>query len=131
MQTFTTRVLTNRGGIWAPNGASTDSSGNLYVATGNTDSTGQPDDGESVIKLSPSLARLDYFTAPEWSALNAADLDVGSIGPGLRDQPQPHVHECQSYRRDALRGAGLLWQRRGDWRGSLRRTSDCLRGLYE
>jgi outer membrane protein assembly factor BamB len=73
---------TSRGGIWAA--ASADGSGNLYVATGNSNATGTtPDRGESVVKLSPALKELDYFTAPEWSSLNSSDTDIGSIGPTL------------------------------------------------
>src|SRR5262249_17225106 len=51
---------TERGGIWAA--AAADSSGNLYVATGNSNATGStPDRGESVVKLSPTLQELDFF----------------------------------------------------------------------
>src|SRR5437899_1549398 len=50
--------LTGRGGgIWAPSGPAVDSAtGNVFVATGNTFSTTTFDYGESVIKLSPTLA---------------------------------------------------------------------------
>jgi outer membrane protein assembly factor BamB len=71
---------TSRGGIWAA--ASSDTLGNVYVATGNSDARGStPDHGESVIKLSAGLQEQDFFTAPEWASLNAGDLDIGSLGP--------------------------------------------------
>jgi outer membrane protein assembly factor BamB len=73
---------TSRGGIWAAGSA--DSRGNTYFSTGNSNATGTtPDRGESVVKLSPTLRELDFFTAPEWSSLNVSDTDIGSIGPIL------------------------------------------------
>ncbi len=77
--------LTGRGGgIWAPSGPAVDSAtGNVFVATGNTFSTSTFDYGESVIKLSPSLAVLDYFAPSDWASLNAGDTDLGSIGPAI------------------------------------------------
>jgi outer membrane protein assembly factor BamB len=75
----------NGGGIWAPSGAAIDAgTGDLFVATGNTFSTSTFDHGESVLKLSPTtLSRLDYFAPSDWSALNAGDTDLGSIGPAI------------------------------------------------
>jgi hypothetical protein len=74
----------NGGGIWAPSGPAVDAAtGNLFVATGNTFSTTTFDYGESVLKLSPSLSRLDYFAPTDWAALNASDTDLGSIGPAI------------------------------------------------
>ncbi len=72
----------NAGGIWAPSGAAVDDDGNLYVATGN--SFGESFDfGDSVIKLSPELERLDSFTPSNWPELNATDADLGSVGPAV------------------------------------------------
>ena len=73
------------GGIWAPSGGAMDASNNLYVATGNTRCGGgcSFDYGETVIKLSPTLTISDYFAPPNWAALNAADQDLGSVGPTL------------------------------------------------
>jgi outer membrane protein assembly factor BamB len=72
------------GGIWAPSGAAVDAAtGDLFVATGNTFSTSTFDYGESVLKLSPTLSRLDYFAPTDWAALNASDTDLGSIGPAI------------------------------------------------
>lgn len=80
------RVAASKAGIWAPPGPSIDSSGILYVATGNSDATGStPDDGDSVLKLSPDLQRLDSFTPTDWAAHNARDQDLGSSSPVLVD----------------------------------------------
>jgi outer membrane protein assembly factor BamB len=72
-----------RAGIWAPSGPAVDASGALFVATGNSNATSSPDEGDSVIKLSPTLQRLDTFTPSDWAAHNARDLDLGSVGPAL------------------------------------------------
>jgi outer membrane protein assembly factor BamB len=68
-------------GIWASAGAVVDSAGTILVATGNSDSRLTYDDGEAVIRLSPDLRPLDLWAPADWAALNAADLDVGSISP--------------------------------------------------
>jgi outer membrane protein assembly factor BamB len=69
------------GGIWAPSGPAIDSSGNVLVATGNSFSATTFDFGESVLKLSPSLNRTDWFAPSDWSELNNGDTDLGSVGP--------------------------------------------------
>ena len=71
----------NRGGIWMSGGApAIDSSNNLYVITGNGDFDGTNDFGDSVLKLSSTLARTDFFTPSVESNLEANDLDLGSGG---------------------------------------------------
>ena len=77
-------VPTNReGGIWAPSGIAVNPSGDLFVATGNGDSTTMFDHGDSVIELSPELTEIGYFAPSNWAALNAGDTDLGSVGPML------------------------------------------------
>jgi outer membrane protein assembly factor BamB len=72
----------NAGGIWAPSGAAVDADGNLYVATGN--SFGDTYDfGDSVLKLSATLERVDSFAPSNWAELDAADADLGSVGPAV------------------------------------------------
>jgi hypothetical protein len=67
------------GSVWMAGAApSVDGSGNLYVTTGNGDWNGTTNYSESVVKLSPTLVVLDYFTPSNWSALNTADADVSS-----------------------------------------------------
>ncbi len=80
----------NGGGIWEASGMSIDASGNLYVETGNGFyNTSTPcdntkwDHGDSVLKLSPTLAELSSFAPFNWCALNLADADLGSVGPLL------------------------------------------------
>lgn len=78
------QVPTHReGGIWAPSGIMVDKSGNVYVATGNGDSSSTFDFGNAVIKLSPTLKELDWFAPGNWQQLNGADKDLGSVGPSL------------------------------------------------
>lgn len=60
-----------------------DDAGNLYVATGNSFSNGVFDFGDSVIKLSPELERLDFFAPENWAELDAGDVDLGSVGPAV------------------------------------------------
>lgn len=89
------------GGIWAAAGPSADPEGNLYVATGNSDSGGPVDFGNSVLRLatSPALrfsgSAQDYFTPSNFVSLNDTDTDLGSLSPlVLPDQPgsaTPHL----------------------------------------
>lgn len=78
------RVQSSReAGIWAPSGAAIDSSGHLFVTTGNGASDSQFDYGNSVIELSPTLQQLGYFAPADWVRLNQGDTDLGSFGPLL------------------------------------------------
>ena len=70
-------------GIWNPAGPVVDSSGDLWVTTGNSESQSSFDFGDAVIHLSPQLAVRDYFAPSDWPALNAGDVDLGSLGPVL------------------------------------------------
>jgi outer membrane protein assembly factor BamB len=81
-RTFTVGV-NRQGGIWAPSGAAVDPSGNLFVVTGNGDSTSGFDFGNSVIRLSPKLKQTDFYHAPNSAQLNQTDTDLGSVGPTL------------------------------------------------
>jgi outer membrane protein assembly factor BamB len=73
----------NEVGIWAAGGAVQDGAGNIYAATGNGSSGSTYDEGNSVLKLSPTLQLLDSFAEPNWAADNTADLDLGSAAPVL------------------------------------------------
>jgi len=71
----------NRGGIWMAGGApAIDSSGNLFVITGNGDFDGTNDFGDSILKLSSTLVRQDFFTPSVEAMLESQDLDLGSGG---------------------------------------------------
>jgi outer membrane protein assembly factor BamB len=81
---LTYRVNANgRAGIWGPSGPAVDASGDLYVSTGNGNSTSAFDFGDAVIRLSPELRVLDWFAPANWADLNAGDTDLGSMGPAL------------------------------------------------
>jgi outer membrane protein assembly factor BamB len=78
------RVSSQRGsGLWAPSGPAADSSGNLYVTSGNGFSGSAFDFGNSVIRLSSDLSLTDWFAPKNWQALNAGDVDLGSMGPSV------------------------------------------------
>jgi outer membrane protein assembly factor BamB len=79
--TFTVDVG-REGGIWAPSGAAVDKSGDLFVSTGNGDSS-EFDFGDSVLRLSPALDQTGFFRPPNGGQLNEGDTDLGSVGPTL------------------------------------------------
>jgi hypothetical protein len=73
--------------IWMSGwGIAADSSGNLYMVTGNSDKSGTTYDGvtdiqESAIKVSGDLTEvLSLFTPSDWSTLDQGDIDFGSGG---------------------------------------------------
>lgn len=72
-----------QGGIWEVGGASIAPNGNLYIATGNTQSSTYFDYGDGVIELSPTLQLLSYFAPGDYQSLNTGDTDLGSTGPIL------------------------------------------------
>lgn len=75
------------GGIWATGGVAADPAGNLYAATGNSDSSGTIDLGNSVVRLetAPVLrfsgAARDFFAPSNFVTLNETDADLGSAAP--------------------------------------------------
>jgi hypothetical protein len=72
----------NMGAIWgAGNGPALDSSGNIYVETGNGVFDGATNFADSVVKLSPSGTMLDYFTPFDQAVMQQNDIDLGSSGP--------------------------------------------------
>jgi hypothetical protein len=81
------------GGIWmSGQGPATDSSGAVYVVTGNgtvgtgTDPTSTRNRGLSFLRLMPSGSTMtvaSWFTPHDYAALDAADLDLGAAGPLL------------------------------------------------
>ena len=74
----------NAGGSWAPGGVVIDSSGNLFISTGNTMGASTYAHGESVLRLSPAdLSIQDSWAPANWQQLDASDTDVGSLAPTL------------------------------------------------
>ena len=87
-QLISYQVPTGRAGaIWGGgDGPAVDQSGDLFVATGNSDATSTFDYGDAVLKLSsatanPPLSLLDYFAPTNWAQLNSGDIDLGSTEP--------------------------------------------------
>ncbi len=75
---------TREAGIWATPGPVMDAQGKLYVAVGNGEATqGAWDHSDSILRLSPTLALEDGFAPQGWAGENAADADLGSMGPAL------------------------------------------------
>jgi polyvinyl alcohol dehydrogenase (cytochrome) len=74
------------GDIWEPEGLSVDSSGNVYVTTGDSNNA-TFDFGCSLIKLTPDLTFVDstanYFAPSNWQYLNQNDLDLADTGATL------------------------------------------------
>ncbi len=77
-------VPTSReGGIWATGGPLADASGDIFVAAGNGASNSTFDGSDSITRLSPGLARLDFFAPSTWADDNNNDLDLGSMSAVL------------------------------------------------
>ncbi len=82
---YSDTTLGTQGGIWnAGQAPSIDAAGNLYISTGNGSFGATPNKleqtGNSIIKLSPSLELLDYFTPYNTAVMNSGDMDLGSSG---------------------------------------------------
>lgn len=96
---FNTTPNGGLGGIWmSGSGLAADSSGNLFVATGNGsfDTTNIPATmfGDTFLKLSSTLTLLDYFTPWDQAYMDDYDDDLGSGGVLLLpDQPGSNPHE--------------------------------------
>jgi hypothetical protein len=87
---FNATPNTLEGGIWMSGGApAVDSSGNVYVSTGNgtfdANSVTPPnnDYGDSLLQLTPSLGVTQYFTPSDEATLYADDEDFGAGGAAL------------------------------------------------
>lgn len=90
LSTFNTTPNAGQGGIWMGGGApSADTSGNLYVITGNgnfdaTSSTPPNNDyGDTFLKLANNLTVSQYFTPADESTDNTNDADFGSGGTSV------------------------------------------------
>ena len=85
---FNTTPDGGQGGIWQTGtGPAADSSGNIYLITGNGDfdtSTPRTNYGDSFIRLSTMggvLSVADFFSPSDQSTLSSNDWDLGSGGP--------------------------------------------------
>ncbi len=72
------------GAVWMGGAApEVDAAGNIWATTGNGSSSMPYDFSDSVLELSPGLARTQYFAPGSWSGDNGSDLDLGSSSPAL------------------------------------------------
>jgi hypothetical protein len=110
-------------GIWMSGGApAADSTGNIYVSTGNGGSSAfnssapNNDYGSSVLKLSSGLTVSDFFTPSAYAALNTNDVDLGAGGATVIVSPStgPYRHLVFTGGKD-----GTLWLLNGDDLGGL------------
>jgi hypothetical protein len=69
------------GGVWMGGGGpAADSSGNIYVSTGNGPYDGSTAFGESVLKFDSQLHLLDHFTPHDWAFMDCKDTDLAAGG---------------------------------------------------
>ena len=81
---FNTSPTGSEASIWqSGQGPSADAEGNVYVVTGNGSWDGVKNFSESFLKLSPTLALLDWFTPTNHLQLDAKDADLNSSGASL------------------------------------------------
>ncbi|HEY2467587.1 MAG TPA: IPT/TIG domain-containing protein [Terracidiphilus sp.] len=87
----------NEGSIWGSgNGPALDANGNIYVETANGVFDGIANFSDSVVKISPSGAMVDYFTPFDQGIMQQNDIDLGSSGPmilpdALGSSAHPHL----------------------------------------
>ena len=93
---FNTTPNTLEGGMWMSGGApAVDSSGNVYVSTGNgefdANSLTPPnnDYGDTLLQLTSSLGVNQYFTPADEATLAADDGDFGSGGAAVLADCRP------------------------------------------
>jgi len=83
LQTFEVDTDTNQGAIWgAGNAPAIDSSGDIWVSTGNGSSCCF-DYQESVVRLDSNLNVVGFWAPSSWSYLDDNDIDLGSSMPLL------------------------------------------------
>ncbi|MGA8110300.1 MAG: hypothetical protein WB974_12735 [Acidobacteriaceae bacterium] len=69
------------GGVWMGSGGPVaDSSGNIYITTGNGPWDGQTAYGDSILKFTPTLKLEDYFTPEDNAFMNCSDADLAAGG---------------------------------------------------
>jgi hypothetical protein len=82
---YNTTPTGSQGGIWQGGAApAIDSSGNVYVASGNGTTDQVTNFAETLVKLAPrTLTRQSYFGPAAFATLNNTDMDLASAGPSL------------------------------------------------
>jgi outer membrane protein assembly factor BamB len=95
----------NQDALWMGGAAPVvDSSGSLWVTSGNGASRTLYDQSNSVLRLSPALTVLGSFYPANFAALSASDLDLGSGAPILL----PRVGKGGSVLQVGKQGTGYL-----------------------
>jgi hypothetical protein len=89
---ITTPSNTGMGGIWqSGNGPAADDQGNIFFLTGNgqfQSTQGRPDVANAFVKLANgNLELMDWYAPPSRAILAACDLDLGSSGPAVLQNP--------------------------------------------
>jgi outer membrane protein assembly factor BamB len=75
---------TRQGAVWGSAGPVLGPDGDFWVGIANGEATAPPYDGsDAVIRLTPTLKRIDLFAPSTWADDNANDLDLGSTQPVL------------------------------------------------
>jgi chitodextrinase len=95
---FCTTPNSDDGGVWMSGaGFATDSTGSIYFVSGDGGfdaGTGGLDYGDTVLRMSPAGAVVDYFSPANQATLDTNNQDLGAGGVVLLpDQPGPHPHE--------------------------------------
>jgi polyvinyl alcohol dehydrogenase (cytochrome) len=73
-----------QGAVWGSAGPVLGPDGDFWVGIANGESTAPPYDGsDAVIRLTPTLKRIDLFAPTTWANDNANDFDLGSTQPVL------------------------------------------------
>lgn len=73
----------SEGDIWAPEGVTVDSSGFIYIVTGNSYYNATYNYADSVLKFTPDLQLVSYFAPSNWAYLGPADQDLTTTGATL------------------------------------------------
>jgi outer membrane protein assembly factor BamB len=75
---------TRQGAVWGSAGPVLGPDGDFWVGIANGEATAPPYDGsDAVIRLTPTLKRIDLFAPSTWADDNASDFDLGSTQPVL------------------------------------------------
>jgi PQQ-like domain len=77
---FNVTPTSGLGAIWAPGGASIDTHGNVYVATGNPDPDNNGNFGESVLRFDSSAA---MHRTGAFKTFPGGDNDISSVAPSI------------------------------------------------
>ena len=73
--------FSSAGGVWMGSGGPVaDSAGNIYITTGNGPWDGKTAFADSILKFTPTLKMLDYFTPDNYAFMDCDDADLAAGG---------------------------------------------------